>query len=102
MEFNKDNYSAIQKACKNREEIEFFAPIACTAFENSTAPNQWTAYPPCLLPPGGYEQVFVRAGNDARGSLIKLELSIHLDGGRVLYKAIDNQKVAIKVTWPTP
>lgn len=100
MEFNKDNYSAIQEACKNREEIEFFAPIACTAFEKSKAPNDWTAYPPCLLPPEGYAQVFVHAENDARGSLTKLELLIHLDGGRVLYKAIDNQKVAIKVTWP--
>ena len=44
--------------------------------------------------------VFVHAGNDAKGSLTKLELLNHLDGGRVLYKAFENQQVAIKVTWP--
>ncbi|USY23667.1 hypothetical protein NIZ92_10010 [Alcaligenes sp. 1735tsa3] len=59
-----------------------------------------STYPPCLLPPEDYAQVFVHAGNYARGYLTKLELLIHLDVGKILYKAIDNQKVAIKVTWP--
>lgn len=100
MEFNKDNYVQIQAACKSRQEIEFLAPISATAFEKSTAPEEWTAYPPCLLPPEGYAYVLAHAGNDARGSLMKLELLIYLDQGRVLYKAAANQQVAIKVTWP--
>jgi len=101
MEFNKENYSAIKDACTNRKEIEFFAPIAATAFENSQAPEDWSPCPPCMLPPEGYAQVFVHAGSDARGSLSKLEILIHLDGGKVFYKAIENQQVAIKVTWPS-
>lgn len=100
MEFNKRNYSAIREACTNRKEIEFFAPITATVFEGSKAPEDWTSYPPCMLPPDGYAQVFVHSGNDAKGSLTKLELLIHLDGGLVLYKAIEDQKVGIKVTWP--
>ena len=102
MEFNKENYSTIKEACTNRKEIEFFTPITDTAFENGKAPDDWTAYPPCMLPPEGYAQVFVYAGSDAKGSLTKLELLIHLDGGRVLYKALENQQVGIKATWSKP
>lgn len=100
MEFNEDSYSRIKTACMNRQEIEFLAPIAITAFEKSAAPEEWTAYPPCLLPPEGYAYVLANAGNDARGSLMKLELLIYLDHGRVFYKAAANQQVAIKVSWP--
>ncbi|MBT9538729.1 hypothetical protein [Thiobacillus sp.] len=102
MLFNQENYLQIKQACESKREIEFIAPIEITAFSAESAPREWTAYPPCILPPQGYAQVFVQAGSDARGALIKLELVVHLDGGRILYKAQSKDQVALKVTWPAP
>jgi hypothetical protein len=101
MLFNQENYLQIKQACESKHEIEFVAPIELTAFSAESLPQEWTAYPPCILPPQGYAQVFVHAGSDARGALTKLELVVHLDGGRILYKAHGNGQVALKVTWPT-
>ena len=65
------------------------------------APPEWTAYPPCILPPEGYAHVFLYAGSDAQGALTRLELVVHLDGGRILYKAKGSDLVALRVTWPS-
>jgi len=46
--------------------------------------------------------VFVKAGNDKRGELTRLELMVHLDGGRILYKKSGHNEVLVKVTWPNP
>jgi hypothetical protein len=100
MEFNLDNYSTIKSACESKKEIEFFVDKSATAFSESEAPDEWTAYPPALLPPEGYTQVFVYAGKDKRGALTKLELLVHLDGGRILYKKSGEAKVSLKITWP--
>ncbi len=100
MLFNQENYPQIKTACESKNEIEFEAPRELTAFATSSAPLEWTAYPPCALPPEGYAQVFVHAGADAKGELTRLELLVHLDGGRILYKAQANDRVALKVTWP--
>jgi len=100
MLFNQENYNAIRDACKSKNEIEFEVPLAITAFSSSSAPPEWTAYPPCILPPEGYAQVFLHAGSDAQGALTRLELVVHLDGGCILYKAKGSDLVSLRVTWP--
>ncbi len=100
MEFNIENYNTIKIACENKEEIEFVVEKSATAFSESDAPAKWTAYPPACLPPEGYAQVFIYAGNDKRGALTRLELLVHLDGGRILYKRSGENAVSLKVTWP--
>lgn len=100
MKFDKNDYPNIKHACQNKNSVEFEAPKSITAFENSEPPINWTAYPPALLPPEGYAQVFVSSGADAGGSLTRLELVVHLDGGRILYKKKDDDTVLLKVTWP--
>jgi hypothetical protein len=101
MEFNRENYSAIKEACMQRQSIEFSAPKNIASFEgHSSLPTIWTGYAPCLLPPDGYSKVFAGSGNDAKGTLSKLELLIHLDGGKLFYKASGEDKVDIKVSWP--
>lgn len=100
MEFNAKNYPAIKAACESKKEIEFFVDKDSTAFSESEAPDAWTAYPPACLPPEGYAEVFVHSGNDKRGALTKLELLVHLDGGKILYKKHSQDQVSLKVTWP--
>ncbi|GEM19900.1 hypothetical protein NONS58_12990 [Nitrosococcus oceani] len=63
-------------------------------------PDEWQAFPPALLPPQGYAEVFIYSGNDARDALTRLELIVHLDGGSILYKKADSDSVGIRVTWP--
>ena len=100
MEFNIENYNTIKIACESKEEIEFVVEKSATAFSEADAPEEWTAYPPACLPPEGYAQVFIFAGNDKRGALTRLELLVHLDGGRILYKRSGENTVSLKVTWP--
>lgn len=100
MKFDKHDYSTIRQACQSRAEIEFQAPKKITAFAESEPPSEWTAYPPCLLPPEGYAQVFIQSGADLRGALTRLELVVHLDGGRVLYRKESEDSVGMKITWP--
>lgn len=100
MEYNAENYNAIREACEKRTEFELIASKSATVFSDGKAPDDWTAYPPCMLPPEGYAQVFYKGANDARGTLMKLELMIHLDGGKVFYKAMENELVVLKITWP--
>ena len=100
MKFDQNDYPKIKQACQKKEEVEFDAMKSITAFENSDAPSNWTAYPPTLLPPEGYAQVFYHSGTNARGALTRLELVIHLDGGRILYKKKNEDTISLKVTWP--
>lgn len=100
MKFNAQNYPSIKASCQNKEEIEFYVDKNATAFANTEAPDAWEAYPPACLPPEGYAQLFVYAGNDKRGTLTKLELIIHLDGGRILYRKRGHEHVSLKITWP--
>jgi hypothetical protein len=99
MLFNAQNYAAIKAACQSKTAIQFTAEKGDTAFAESNAPLDWTAYPPALLPPEGYAQVFVHSDSDARGALTRLELVVHLDGGRILYKANGSDRVDLSVTW---
>lgn len=100
MEFNQANYNAIKNACTNRQEIEFSASTSVASFEGKEPlPTTWTCYAPCLLPPDGYAKVLVAAPNDAKGTLSKLELLIHLDGGKLFYRASGKDQVDIKVSW---
>jgi hypothetical protein len=99
MEFKKENYSTIKVACENKKEIEFVVEISATAFSKSEAPSKWTAYPPACLPPEGYAQVLINSGSDKRGTLTKLELLVHLDGGQIFYKKVGNNEVSLKITW---
>lgn len=100
MNFDAENYRHIKSACERKEEIEFNVEKSATMFANSLAPQAWTAYPPATLPPEGYAQVFIYSGNDMRGVLMRLELIVHLDGGRILYKANGENNVSLKITWP--
>lgn len=100
LEFNSQNYQSIKSACQSKNEIEFWVERSATVFRDSDAPEQWTAYPPAYLPPSGYAQVFAHSGNDKAGALTRLELTIHLDNGRVLYKKRGDDEVCLKVTWP--
>lgn len=101
MKFDQNDYPTIKSACQNKQEVEFEARKEITAFAYSEAPDDWTAYPPALLPPEGYAQVFIHSGSDARGALTRLELIVHLDGGRILYKKSGRDEVSLKVTWPS-
>lgn len=102
MIFNAENYPQIRDACMKHLEIQFEAPIEITAFASSNVPvpDEWRAFPPAALPPEGYAQIFALASRDAQGELMKLELLVHLDGGRVLYKKAANNIVSLKITWP--
>lgn len=100
MLFNTENYAAIKKACEDKKEIEFVADLEITAFSVESVPIDWTSYPPSLLPPEGYAQVMIYASNDIKGALTRLEVVVYLDGGRIMYKSLGNNRVAIKVTWP--
>ncbi|MGP3789331.1 hypothetical protein [Pseudomonas sp. B392_1p] len=100
MKFDKNDYPAIKQACLDKIEIDFDAPKEITVFSDSEAPDDWTAYPPAFLPPEGYAQVFAQSGAGARGELMRLELIVHLDGGRILYKRNGHGLVSLKVTWP--
>ena len=100
MEFNPQNYPAIRAAYVARQHVEFEIPIGATAFAQSAAPKNWTAYPPCILPPEDYAKLLVYAGNDARGKLTELEIIVHLYRGRVLYKDVGAGMVGVMVTWP--
>lgn len=101
MKFGQNDYPTIKSACHNKQEVEFEARKEITAFAYSEAPDDWTAYPPALLPPEGYAQVSIHSGSDERGALTRLELIVHLDGGRILYKKSGPDKVSLKVTWPS-
>ncbi|WP_417884527.1 hypothetical protein [Vibrio rumoiensis] len=59
----------------------------------------WTPYPPTSLAKEAYAQIFALAGNDARGTLTKLELAVHLDGGRIEYKKGQGDTVDIRVSF---
>jgi len=100
MIFNQQTYPQIKSACEAKQPVEFDVERSATAFAAGQAPAQWTAYPPALLPPEGYANVFLHAGNDARGTLTRLELVVHLDGGRILYQANGVELVTLRVTWP--
>lgn len=100
MNFSPQTISAIKDACKLRQPIEFDVERSATAFAKTPAPDDWTAYPPAALPPNGYEQIFALAGSDVRGALTRLELVVHLDGGRILYRANGEARVSLRVTWP--
>lgn len=103
MLFDQESYKTIRDACKSKSksEIEFEVPRAITAFSSGSAPSEWAAYPPCILPPEGCANVFRHAGSDAQGALTRLELVDHLDGGQILYKAKGSDLVALRVTWPS-
>ena len=100
MIFNSQNYPTIKSACQCRSEVEFIAEKSDTVFADSAAPEQWRPYPPAMLPPEGYADVFLHSGTDARGALMRLELLVHLDGGRILYKENGNSQVRLKIMWP--
>lgn len=100
MQFNAQDYPNIKIACEEKQEIVFEADKKITAFANSEAPQKWTAYPPALLPPEGYAQVMIHSGQDLRGALTRLELVVHLDGGRIYYRNLSEDKIELKITWP--
>lgn len=101
MEFNIENYPEIRKYCEGKQDITFWAQKESTVFYNDNAPDNWKAYPPAQLTNEGYAQVFSQSRNDARGTLMKLELLIHLDGGRIEYKKKDANFVTLKVEFET-
>ncbi|PQJ63396.1 hypothetical protein BTO10_00845 [Vibrio chagasii] len=101
MEFNEQNYQTIKRSCLQKQNITFYAPKEFTCFANDEAPSSWRAYPPTSLADEAYEQIFVCTGEDARGTLTKLELTIHLDGGRILYRRRDDEYVELQVTFNT-
>lgn len=100
MRFDQDDYPEIKNACENKLQVEFQVKKEITAFSGSEAPDDWTAYPPAFLPPEGYAQVFYHSGSDLKGALIRLELIVHLDGGRILYKKNGPDEISMKITWP--
>ena len=98
--FSRSTSAAILKACEKKQTIEFEVEQSATAFEKTMPPVDWTAYPPAALPSGHYDQLGALAGTDTRGELTRLELSVHQDGGRILYRATGQGRVALRVTWP--
>ena len=101
MQFNQMNYPFIKEACANHKDIEFVAPLSATAFGGGSgnAPQEWITAPPLRKPREEYERDVVSAGNTINDELAKLELSIHLEGGKIFYKASENKQVAIRVSW---
>jgi hypothetical protein len=100
MEFNALNYPFIKSAYEKKKQIEFYVDKSATAFSESNAPDEWTAYPPPAVPQKDYVKPFVYSGNDIKGSLTRLEILIHLDDGKIFYKKHSNNQVLLKVTWP--
>lgn len=100
MDFNRDTYPQIKQACDQKVSIEFDVDRDATAFVDSDAPIEWTPYPPAHLSTKDYAQVIHRAGNDARGTLTKLELHVHSTGGKIFYKKSGNDRITLRVTWP--
>ena len=102
MLFDAANYPKIKEACEKHVDIEFEAPIEITAFASRAdlVPTEWKAFPPMAKSAEDYARIFALAWPDARGELMKLELHVHLDGGRVLYKSAPNNCVLIRITWP--
>ncbi|WP_219268702.1 hypothetical protein [Pseudomonas sp. Xaverov 259] len=101
MEFCVSNYLEITNLCSNKVDVELHAEKSITVFANDEPPIAWKAFPPTLLSNKDYAQVLVGAGNDARGKLITLELLIHLDGGQVFYKALNDKYINLKIVWPS-
>jgi hypothetical protein len=97
MEFNSENYPEIKQACESKQPVDFYTHKSATCFANSMPPDDWTHYPPASLTKEAYAQIFALAGNGARGTLTKLELTVHLDGGKIQYKKRDDETVDIKV-----
>ncbi len=101
MEFNENDYPAIINYCGDKQDVEFEAAKEITAFASGEAPDDWTAYPPALLPSEGYAQVILLSGADVRGALTRLELTVYLNGGIIFYKKNGPDKVSLKITWPS-
>ncbi|WP_305812790.1 hypothetical protein [Photobacterium leiognathi] len=99
MEFNAQNYQTIKQSCLQKQDITFYVPKEFTCFANDEAPVSWKAYPPASLTNEAYAQIFAYAGDDARGTLTKLELAIHLDGGRILYRKKDDEYIDLQVNF---
>jgi hypothetical protein len=99
MEFNPENYPTIKQACESKQSVTFYAHKSATCFSASDAPSAWRPYPPTSLAKEAYAQIFAMAGNDARGTLTKLELAVHLDGGEIQYKKGNDETVDIKITF---
>jgi len=97
MEFNPKNYPLIKKSCENKQSIIFYTNKSATCFTDSEAPTSWISYPPPELTKEAYAQIFVQAGNDLRGTFTKLELAVHLDGGKILFKKRDEQNVDVEI-----
>lgn len=100
MLFNHETYNEIKFAMENKQEIIFFVNKSESVFAKSEAPNDWLAYPPTMLAPAEYLQILIQIGNSIRDALMRLELNVHLSGGRILYKKQSDKLVALKVTWP--
>ena len=99
MKFDRENYPTIKEACENKKNIDFYVEKLATGFNKDNIPSNWTAYSPASLTREAYAQIFIGAGNDARGTLTKLELAVHLDGGRIEYKEKDEAHINLRVTF---
>jgi len=99
MEFNKENYPAIQTACKNRQDIEFRVDRSETAFASKDAPAEWQDFPQA---PISNHKLLLYFNNEKRYvALVMLDYYVTHEGGRVFYKKCDvEDMVAVKIEWP--
>lgn len=100
MLFNHETYNEIKVAIENKKEIIFFVNKSESVFAESDAPADWLAFPPTMLAPADYLQVLIQIGASIRDALMRLELNVHLTGGRILYKKHSDKLIALQVTWP--
>lgn len=100
MLFSYETYSDIKLAMEKKQEISFFVSKSESVFAESDAPADWVAFPPTMLAPAEYLQILIQVGASIRDALMRLEINVHLSGGRIFYKKHNDKLVALKMTWP--
>ena len=97
--FNSEIYNDILKSCEAKNDVEFLIDKESTPFRNTNIlTSDWTEYPIPLLPKEDYARIFVGTGANDTGRLMRLQIAVYLDGGKVLYKDV-GQDVGVRVSW---
>ncbi|MGO1160832.1 hypothetical protein ACTOV4_02615 [Brucella sp. C7-11G] len=95
----ENDYTQIASLIDAKTSVDFVADRVNTHFEHDAAPDDWTPYPPPILPPNELAEVYIGLSSSLRGRLSRHELNVQRDGGTILYKrnSDDADLVDIKV-----
>ena len=102
MQFTRETYHIIEKACTDKTDINFEVKVEISIFSNSEnkIPMEWTQYQPPCLPQKDYAQIIGYSKGDEKDSLSEIELIVNLGGGKIYYKCgLKPNTVAMKIVW---